>query len=129
MKKILSFCLMLLFISGIAMAQQSQNKTPEERAESQTQKLTKELSLTSDQSTKIKASLLQQGQQADAIRTKYANATDKKPMHQEIKTLHESKDAEIKKVLTADQYTKYQTIISEQHEHHGDEHHHGGQQR
>ena len=130
MKKILSTVIFSAFIAFTSFAQNQgqhqghqhaggghEQKTPEERAENQSQRLTKELSLTAEQTTQVKAIILNKEQKAEEIRTKYASATDKKAEHQEIQALKTSSDAEIEKVLTADQLTKYKEIKSEKQNH------------
>ncbi len=117
------FSLGLLLVSLISFAQQSDGRTPQQKAQDKAQKLTSELSLTADQSTKVQNVFLQQEQQAAAIKSKYANATDKSGMRAEMKPIHEQTDASLKQILTADQYTKYQTIK----EQHKGEHGGGGQ--
>lgn len=124
MKKII-ISLTLIVCSLAAFAQdKDDNKTPQQRAQDKTQKLTSELSLTADQSTKVQNVFLQQEQQAAPIRSKYANATDKSGMRAEMKPIHEQTDNSLKQILTADQYTKYQTIKEQHHGGHG-----GGGQR
>jgi len=97
-----------LFTSA-ASAQQTQPApvpaTPEQRAERQTLMMTKRLHLTPEQVEKVKA-----------INLKYVN--DAKAMHEERKDdknakpgafhdMKQQKDAELKEVLTAGQYTDY----------------------
>jgi protein CpxP len=89
---------------------QGKNRTPEERASMRVKKMTQDLALTSDQATKVKAIILDRMQKFDAIRAKYATATDKKPMHQEMKALNDQKESELKAVLTPEQYAKHVQI-------------------
>jgi periplasmic protein CpxP/Spy len=113
MKQVILFIAFTLAVSFSSFAQQQnkkQPKTPEERAEHQSQRLTKELSLSADQTSKVKAVLLQKDQQEETIRNKYANATDKKGEHTEMKTLREQKEAELKQIFTPDQFTKYEAM-------------------
>jgi len=107
------FSISLLLISLASFAQPS-DKTPQQRAQEKTQRLTSELSLTADQSTKVQNIFLQQETQAAAIKSKYASSDDKSGMRAEMKPIHEQTDNSLKQVLTADQYTKYQAI-KEQH--------------
>ncbi|HXA02837.1 MAG TPA: hypothetical protein VNW99_12660 [Cytophagaceae bacterium] len=81
--------------------------SPEQRADVHVKKMTQDLSLSSDQVPKVKAIVLDKTQKMDAIKAKYANSTDKKAMHQEMKTIHDQKETELKAVLTPEQYTKH----------------------
>jgi hypothetical protein len=126
MKKLISFSLIALWFSIASFAQTKEPKTPEEKAEHQTKKLTTELSLSADQSTQVKPVLLQLHQSTESIKSKYASATDKTPMKQELKTARESADSQLKTIFTADQYTKYQSI-KEDHKEQGGGKGHGHQ--
>jgi Spy/CpxP family protein refolding chaperone len=83
------------------------NHTPEQKADMHVKKMTQDLNLTSDQVPKVKSIMVDKIQKMDALRTKYANSTDKKAMHQEMKTIRDQKEAELKAVLTPDQYAKH----------------------
>lgn len=134
MKKIFSTVIFSAFIAFTSFAQNQgqhqghqhkdgghehghEQKTPEQKAENQSQRLTKELSLTADQTTQVKTIILTQEQKAEEIRAKYKTATDKKAEHQEIQDLRTSSEGEIEKVLTADQLTKYKELKNKQQNH------------
>ncbi|WP_028978228.1 hypothetical protein [Sporocytophaga myxococcoides] len=130
MKKILSTVIFSAFIAFTSFAQNQgqhqghqhaegghEQKTPEQRAENQSQRLTKELSLTADQTSQIKTIILTQEQKVEEIRTKYKSATDKKAERQEIQDLRTSSEDEIEKVLTADQSTKYKELKNKKQNH------------
>ncbi|MBO9703040.1 MAG: hypothetical protein J7604_22690 [Sporocytophaga sp.] len=130
MKKILSTVIFSAFIAFTSFAQNQgqhqghqhnggghEQKTPEERAEAHAQRLTKELSLTADQTGQVKTIILTQEQKAEEIRAKYKTATDKKAEHQEMEALKTSSEGEIEKILTADQLTKYKELKNKQHNH------------
>ncbi len=130
MKKIVSLSALALSLSLSVFAQGPEQRTPEQRAENKTKKLTTELGLSADQASKVKATILQKAQEADAIKAKYADASDKSAMKQELKTVKETEDNQLKGILSADQYAKYQTTKEEhrgghqgggqgQHQHHG----------
>ena len=70
-------------------------RTPEERASKMTERMTKELVLTADQQTKMKALLLKHEQ-------------DREARMKEEKARMEKTDAEIKAILTPEQYQKYE---------------------
>jgi|SRR6185437_15944030 len=120
MKKVI-FSLSLLVVSLFSFAQQkgNDNKTPEQRAQHKTQKLTSQLSLTTDQSSQVQNVFLQQEQQMAAVKSKYANAQDKSGMRAEMKPIRENTDKSLQSILTPDQYTKYQTMKEEHKGEHG----------
>ncbi|RSK42271.1 hypothetical protein [Hymenobacter perfusus] len=88
-------------------AQDRPNMTPEQRADFQTQRLIKQLSLSTEQTPKVRAIALAQAQEMQNLRTKYATADTRQGMGQELKSAQEKTDAQLKDVLTADQYTRY----------------------
>ncbi len=91
-------------------------KTPEQSAEHHTAMLTKNLSLTADQQTKVKQIMLAQAQAADAIKAKYPDATQRQAMHQEIEASRATYQAQLQSVLTADQASKF-TAMQQAHKH------------
>lgn len=97
-----------LFMLAVATvnAQLPQGKSPEERAEKRYARLTKELSLTAEQQTKVKQIILKNEQQRE---TKKQNEATK----EENKKLRQSFDEELKAVLTPEQFTKLQETRKE----------------
>ena len=85
-------------------------KTPEERAAVQTEKMTKELSLTADQVEKVKTINYGIVQKNEGVKTSAMTGEEKKAAH---KSNEEARDAMLKDVLTAEQFQKYQTIKAE----------------
>ena len=81
--------------------------TPEERAERQLQTMTKQLSLSAEQSAKLKPILLQRVNEQQALREKM-QGKDRQAMMAEMKTMREKYDAQFKTILTAEQLTKYE---------------------
>jgi len=119
MKKIIFTLSLILMATLFAFAQESasankSNMTAEQKAEIKSQKMAKELSLNADQQTKVKAAILKKQQAMEGLRTKYAN--DKTGMEAEKKKLKDQKDMEMKNILTADQYKKYQNMKEEKEE-------------
>jgi protein CpxP len=86
-------------------------KTPEERAEKQTQNMTKKLALTDDQVSRIKELNLQRAQQMQAIKTKYA--AEKKGRGEEMKVIMTNWESQVKSVLNTDQYAKLKAMQEE----------------
>jgi len=118
MKKLFLFIVVLFIASAFSNAQSLLGKTPEQTAANKTKKLNNELStskylplpLSTDQEAKVKASFLEYEQQAHPIRKKHESSADKTKMRQELKTYQDKLDSQLKSILTADQYTKYQNI-------------------
>ena len=83
------------------------NLTPEQRADRQAQRLTKELSLSADQTEKIKQMELARGQEMQAMRGQASADNDRATMRQTMQTIRTKYDTQLKDILTPDQYTKY----------------------
>jgi protein CpxP len=92
------------------------HKTPEQSAEHHTAMLTKKLSLTTDQQAKVKQILLAQAQEADAIKAKYPDATQRQAMHQEITAGRTKYQAQLQAVLNPDQMSKF-AALQQTHQH------------
>jgi Spy/CpxP family protein refolding chaperone len=107
-KKSIVFMLVSLFTIGIS-AQRPDKKarvTPEERASKQTEIMAKQLELTEEQQAKVKEINLKYSQQT-ANHEQQAKDELKKS-REDFKSLFEAKDAELKQVLTPEQYQKWQ---------------------
>ncbi len=104
----------LLFVAG-AMAQVGAARTPrtpEQRADMQTKHLTKSLALSADQQTQVRAICLSRAVQVDSLRN--SQSMDKTQRMQQMQAAKESSDAEMQKILSADQYQKYLKLQDEQ---------------
>jgi hypothetical protein len=86
------------------------DKTPEERATAQTEKMKSELTLTADQAEKVKTVNLGITQKNEGIKASTMTAEEKKSAY---KSNEEARDAMLKDVLTAEQFQKYQTLKAE----------------
>jgi len=82
--------------------------TPEERVERQLKMMTEQLSLSADQSNKLKPILLQRITEQQALRQNM-QGNDRQAMRTQMKTMRDKYDAQLKDILTPDQYTKYET--------------------
>lgn len=87
-----------------SMAQKG--RTPEQRAMNQVQRLTKALTLSTDQVNQIKPLLLELNQKRDAMR----EATDRRTAMKEMRDLVMAQNEKMKTILSAEQYTKYEEI-------------------
>lgn len=130
MKKTLAILAAFLLTAGAASAQSSDlatagrgnrmsqgrggNMTPEQRADMQTQRLTKELTLTADQSTKVRTIALAENQELQALRAKFSSAGSRQGAGQEMKAIREKYDAQLKAVLTPEQVTKFDQMRDDQ---------------
>jgi len=111
MKKIIVALLLMLGITGYSYSQQP-HKTPEERAQATSTKLGKDLSLTQDQITKVYDVALTRNRAVEEARTN--NASNKEVMHSQVKVANESYDAQMKTILTPEQYTQWKQMEEEQ---------------
>jgi len=87
------------------------NITPEQRANQQTAQMKKRLSLTAEQEPTVAAINLKYAQQMQSVLE--TGERNRQTMKQ-IRDMTDSKDAELKAVFTADQYTQYETFKDEQ---------------
>lgn len=99
----LGFAALLFSATLIAQPQGGKEKglTPEEKAAKQTTKMTETLQLNEKQQSEVKDINLRFVTQADEIKDKY-----EKMMREELKLAKETRDAELKEVLSADQFKK-----------------------
>jgi hypothetical protein len=109
MKKLFVMALLFMAATGWSTAQDGAAmrtpRTPEQRAEMQTRHLTKSLALSTDQQTQVKAIILSRAVQMDSLRTQ--TTLDKTERMAQMKAAKDASDADMQKVLSADQYQKY----------------------
>lgn len=104
MKKLMIIAL-LASMTVAAQAQEKDRKTPQERAKLRTEHMTKELALSPEQQAKVEAINLKYADRVEAVRAeREAERTAKRDA---AEAMHAAHDAEMKAVLTADQYTKW----------------------
>ena len=104
------FVIMLLASASSSFGQQQmQQRSPEERAQRQTEWMQKNLGLTAGQNKKVYDIMLYRAQQADNERN-MPSGPDKKMDKQDLKR---DIDAELKATLTGDQYQTYQEHMAE----------------
>ena len=84
--------------------------TPDEMAKRQTERLTKELGLNADQSTKVQAIMLARTQEMQAMRGQARDGGNRDQMREQMQANRAKYDAQFKEVLTADQYTKFTAL-------------------
>ena len=104
MKRIMIGMALALFTMGAATAQDKQQRPAADRAKQQTERMTKELGLNADQATKVEAINAKYAEKMDAMRA------DRKEKMAETKgkgaELNDARLAEMKDVLTPEQYAK-----------------------
>ena len=86
-----------------------QDLTAEQKATKQVQRLTKALSLTTDQANQIKLLLLELNQKREGMR----DASDKRAAMKEMRDLVSAQDDKMKTILSEDQFSKYEDIKNE----------------
>tara|TARA_R110002124_G_scaffold153871_6_gene320896 strand:+ start:179 stop:556 length:378 start_codon:yes stop_codon:yes gene_type:complete len=106
MKKVVML-MMLAFASLTVFAQRNNDATPEERADRQTKQLTKSLALTEDQEKKVYALNLDRMKEMEEMRK--SQSTDREKM----KASQDKYQAEVGKILTAEQMEKYKATMTE----------------
>lgn len=111
----------MLILAPIAVSAQTKDKlavasrTPEQRATMMTERLQQKLNLNSQQTTKVKAITEKYAQQVENLNKTSTDQATKAKTRQEILA---NMGTDMKKVLTADQYTQYQAMVnSMQHAH------------
>lgn len=89
-------------------------KSPDQLAERRAQYLAKELGLTADQQAKLQPILLAQRQEMQAMRDKVPTGGRQRGMGQDLKASMAKYDAQIKGILTPEQYTRFSQLKDEQ---------------
>ncbi len=110
----LAFCLLITSF----MQAQRRGGSPEERAQKQTERMTEALTLSTAQTAKIQEINLKYSKLGKEARDKarQSDSVDREAMRESMMSLHEKKKAELKLVLTADQFTKYEQLEAERKE-------------
>ena len=113
MKKLIGFILLCCVMSFSYAQNQSQRtpKTPEQRAISISNYLTKVLVLSDDQKTKVYNLALDGATKMKDAREK--NAEDRQAMRNAMKPIRDEFDTQMKNVLTPDQYASWQKLKEE----------------
>ncbi len=107
MKKQIIGLSMALFMVATANAQDRPTRTPEDRAKMRTERMTKELGLNADQQAKVAAINMDYAKKGAELRDDHANGTAEKG---EGAKLQDARMAELKQVLTPEQYTKLEAM-------------------
>ena len=93
------------------------HKNPAQKADQKAAKMAKELGLTADQEAKVEQLLLARQQETQALKAKIG--TDKTAGRAEMKASHEKYAAQLKTILTPEQYAKFDKMKDEHRGHGG----------
>ena len=86
-------------------------KSPEERADKMSKRMTEELGLNANQTAQVRELVLVKGQQMQALKAK--NGDNKEAMKAEMKQIKTNFQTGLKNVLTPDQMQKYEALQQE----------------
>jgi hypothetical protein len=105
------FLITLILLSSSLFSQQQgmRNASPEERAKRQTEMMKTELNLTAVQEPKVNTINLKYAKKMQDVR----KMTDTAAQRKSFESLNKQKDAELKPVLTADQFKAYQKMMAD----------------
>ena len=88
-------------------------KDPAKMADHRAGKMAKDLGLNADQEAKAEQLMLTRQQEVAALKTKYGS--DRKAGRADMKAAHDRYEAQLKVILTPEQYAKYQLKKDEHH--------------
>jgi Spy/CpxP family protein refolding chaperone len=114
--KFISMAMLFVFavaLPGSLYAQNSvppqmKSPSPEERSKKETDMMKEKLKLTDEQTQKVGDINLKYAQQMDEIRKQNSQPAERQANHEKMKKMHEKKLAEMKTVLTPEQFEQYQ---------------------
>ncbi|KAA9339076.1 hypothetical protein F0P96_00100 [Hymenobacter busanensis] len=94
------------------------DRTPEQRADMQTQRLTKQLALSAEQQNQVRTIALAQANEMEAMRgQRPTDDAGRQAMGQKMREAQARYDEQLKAVFTAEQYTKYAQLREDRMEH------------
>jgi len=98
----------------VSMAQNWQNQTPEERAKSQTDQIKEKCGLDKEQVKKVYDLNLKSGKETAKLRSEMqGGGAPSDDMRAKMTKIRDDQNKEMKKILTADQYVKYEKYLEE----------------
>jgi len=114
MKKIGFLMIVILFGTMVSMAQNWQNSSPEERAKQQTDQIKEKCGLNKEQEKKVYDLNLESGKKMSKMREEMqGGGGPSDEMREKMTKIREEQNKEMKKILTADQYVKYEKYLEE----------------
>lgn len=115
MKKITIVFLMMVFATSTLLAQPGgqRNFDPKERAKQTTERLKEALDLNKDQEKKVYEIQLEGNKKMAEMRNEMQGGGGFEGMREKMTQFREEQNKEMKKVLTEDQWTKYEKYLEE----------------
>jgi len=114
MKKIGFLMVFVILGTMVSMAQNWQNATPEEMAKKQTAEIKEACGLDKTQEQKVYDLSLESGKEMAKLRSEMqGGGGPSEAMRENMKKSRDKQNAEMKKILTADQFTKYEKYMAE----------------
>ena len=97
----------------MAMHGHHKMQSPEKMADHRSQKMAQQLGLSADQQHQLAAALLAERQ---AMTTTAPGPADRRAMHQAMQATHAQYEAQVKTILTPDQYAQYTAMQQQRHD-------------
>lgn len=114
MKKIGFLLIALIMGTLIGTAQNWQNSTPEEMAKRQTDQIKEKCGLDKDQEKKVYDLNLKSGKEMAKMRSEMqGGGGPSDAMREKMSKMRDDQNKEMKKILSADQYVKYEKYLEE----------------
>lgn len=113
MKKIGFLLLTFMLATTVIVAQNRQNSTPEEMAKQQTEQIKEKCDLDKAQEKKVYEVSLKSGKEMAKMRDEMRNGGDRDAMREKMMKLRDEQNKEMKKILSEDQYKKYEKYLEE----------------
>ncbi len=111
--KIVGIIAILLFNFQLkAQDQDKIKKTPEEKAKNQTKAINKVCNLTDEQFPKVEKIILTSNLKLNELKS--SKPTQRGQKIKEFQAIKENQDAEMKQILSPEQFVKYQKLLNEQ---------------
>lgn len=114
MKKIGFLMIAVLLITMVSKAQNWQSATPEEMAKRQTEQIKEKCGLDKDQEKKVYDLSLKSSKEMAKLRSEMqGGGGPNEGMREKMTKMRQDQNKEMKKILTADQYVKYEKYLEE----------------
>jgi len=113
MKKIGFLLIAMLFGTIVGYSQNWQNSTPEEMAKRQTDQIKEKCGLDKDQEKKVYDLNLKSSKEMAKMREQMQGGGDRDAMREKMTKMRDDQNKEMKKILTAEQYVKYEKYLEE----------------
>lgn len=103
----------MLLGAMVSFSQNWQNSTPEEMAQRQTDQIKEKCGIDKDQEKKVYDLNLKSSKEMAKMREGMQGGGDRDAMREKMTKMREEQNKEMKKILTADQYVKYEKYLEE----------------